>query len=124
MATQPSKAHETQKQGGKMRINLTGHNVNMTPALNDYVQSKIGRLERRFDNVTSASVVLQVEKLMHKAEATIRVSGGELHADAVDQNMYAAIDALGDKLDRQITRHKEKLTERRRADSGRKIMES
>lgn len=107
-----------------MRINLTGHNVNMTPALNDYVQSKIGRLERRFDNVTSASVVLQVEKLMHKAEATIRVSGGELHADAVDQNMYAAIDALGDKLDRQITRHKEKLTERRRADSGRKIMES
>jgi len=107
-----------------MRINLTGHNVNMTPALNDYVQTKIGRLERRFDNVTSASVVLQVEKLMHKAEATIRVSGGELHADAADPDMYAAIDALGDKLDRQITRHKEKLTSCRRTDGGLKSMDS
>ncbi len=102
-----------------MQINVTGHHVDMTPALNDYVKAKLGRLERRFDNVTSVKVVLTVEKLLHKAEATIRVSGGELYADAAHADMYAAIDALGDKLDRQIRRHKEKLTDHHRAEGGR-----
>ncbi len=92
-----------------MQINLSGHHVEVTPALRDYVSSKLQRLERHFDNVTNAHVVLTVEKLRQKAEATIHVAGGSLHADAVDGDMYAAIDALIDKLDRQVKRHKEKL---------------
>lgn len=96
-----------------MQINLSGHHVDVTPALKDYVTNKLQRLERHFDHVTNAHVTLTIEKLQQKAEATIHVSGGNLFADAVDEDMYAAIDALADKLDRQIKRHKEKLKGRR-----------
>jgi len=93
-----------------MQINLSGHHVDITPALKEYVSSKFTRLERHFDRVTNAHVVLSVEKTRQKAEATIHITGGNLFADAVDSDMYAAIDALTDKLDRQVKRHKEKLT--------------
>lgn len=106
-----------------MQITLSGQHVEITPALNEYVKTKLGRLERRFDSVTTVNVVLKVEKLMQRAEATMRVSGGELHADATHEDMYAAIDALGDKLDRQITRYKEKLTDHHRATGGIKAQE-
>ena len=96
-----------------MQINLTGQHVEVTAALRDYVQNKLMRLERHFEHVTNAHVVLSVEKLRQKAEATIHISRGNLHAYAVDEDMYAAIDALADKLDRQIKRHKEKLTDHR-----------
>ena len=96
-----------------MQINLDGHHVDVTPALREYVTNKLQKLERHFDHVTNAHVVLTIEKLRQKAEATIHVSGGNLFADAVEEDMYAAIDALTDKLDRQIKRHKEKLTQRR-----------
>ncbi|MBW8189466.1 ribosome hibernation promoting factor [Neiella marina] len=92
-----------------MQFNLTGHHVEITSALRDYVTEKLGKIERRFDNITNAHVVLNVEKLRHKAEATLHVSGGELFATAESDNMYAAIDALTDKLDRQVIKHKEKL---------------
>jgi len=91
-----------------MHINLTGHHVELTPPLHDYVNSKMEKLERHFDHVTDVHVVLSVEKLRHKAEATLHVSGGTLFADAVQEDMYAAIDSLTDKLDRQVLRHKEK----------------
>lgn len=92
-----------------MQMNLTGHHVDITPALRDYVTTKMEKVERHFDNVTDAHVILTVEKLRHKAEATIHVSGGNIYADAVEEDMYAAIDALIGKLDRQVKRHKEKL---------------
>lgn len=92
-----------------MQLNLTGHHVDITPPLRDYVNSKMEKVERHFDNVTDAHVILTVEKLRHKAEATIHVSGGNIHAESVEDDMYAAIDGLIDKLDRQVKRHKEKL---------------
>jgi putative sigma-54 modulation protein len=101
-----------------MQLNLSGHHMDVSPALKKYVESKLQRLERHFDNVTQVHVVLGVEKLRQKAEARIHVSGGQLFADAVDEDMYAAIDALADKLDRQIKRHKEKLTNHHRQNGG------
>ncbi len=93
-----------------MQLNLTGHHVEITPALKDYVNSKLVRIERHFDNVTDINCILTVEKLRHKAEAKINVSGGTLFADSVAEDMYTAIDSLIDKLDRQVKKHKEKLT--------------
>lgn len=96
-----------------MQINLTGHHVDVTDALRTYVDEKIARLERHFDHVTNVHVILSVEKLDRKAEATVHVAGADVFADAVHQDMYAAIDALVDKLDRQVIRHKEKLKSHR-----------
>ena len=106
-----------------MQINLSGHHVDISPALRDYVTSKLSKLERHFDHVTNAHVVLTVEKLLQKAEASIHVSGGQLFADAVEEDMYAAIDALVGKLDRQIRRHKEKLTDHHRSEGGLKTLQ-
>lgn len=96
-----------------MQISLTGHHVDITEALKNYVDSKFERLERHFDNVTNVHVILSVEKLRQKAEATMHVNGARVFADAVQEDMYAAIDGLIDKLDRQVIRHKEKLTNHR-----------
>jgi putative sigma-54 modulation protein len=92
-----------------MQVDVTGHHVDVTPALKDYVRTKLGRIERHFDHVTDVHCILTVEKLRHKAEATLQVSGGRLYADATEEDMYAAIDGLMDKLDRQVRKHKEKL---------------
>lgn len=97
-----------------MQLNLTGHHVEITDALRAYVAEKLQRLERHFDHVSNAHVILSVEKTRQKAEATINATGNQLHADAVEEDMYAAIDALADKLDRQIKKHKEKLTDHHR----------
>lgn len=97
-----------------MQINVTGHHVELTPALRDYVNEKMDRLERHFDHVTDVHVILSVEKLRHKAEATMHLSGNSVYADATEDDMYAAIDGLVDKLDRQVKRHKEKLTDHHR----------
>lgn len=101
-----------------MQVNLTGHHIDVTPPLREYVNSKIERLERHFDHVTNIHVVLSVEKLRHKAEATVSVSGGNLFADSTREDMYAAIDSLVDKLDRQVKKHKEKLTDHRRSEGS------
>ena len=104
-----------------MQINLDGHHVDITPALRGYVNSKFSKLERHFDQVSSVHVVLSVEKMVQKAEANIHVSGGDLFADAKAENMYAAIDALIDKLDRQIIKHKEKQSNYHRHGGSSKI---
>lgn len=96
-----------------MQVNLTGHHVDITEPLRAYVDEKIARLERHFDHVTNVHVILSVEKLQQKAEATVHAAGADVFADAVHQDMYAAIDALIDKLDRQVIRHKEKLKSHR-----------
>ena len=85
-----------------MQLNVTGHHVDITPPLREYVENKIQRLERHFDHVTNVHVVLSVEKVRHKAEATLHISGGNLFADSESDDMYAAIDSLADKLDRQL----------------------
>jgi ribosome hibernation promoting factor len=94
-----------------MQLSVTGHHIEITDSLRNYVGTKFTRLERHFDHMTDIHCVLTVEKLEHKAEATIHVGGGTIHADSIEQNMYAAIDILADKLDRQLKKHKEKLTD-------------
>lgn len=100
-----------------MQINLTGHHIDITAALKNYVDNKFERLERHFDHVTNVHVILSVEKLRQKAEATLSINGANVFADSVHEDMYAAIDTLIDKLDRQVIRHKEKLTNHRNGDS-------
>ncbi len=103
-----------------MQLNMTGHHVEITPALKDYLNGKLTRIERHFDSVTSINCVLTVEKMRHKAEAKVNVTGGTLFAEAVEDDMYAAIDGLIDKLDRQIVRHKEKLTDHHARDRNKR----
>ena len=91
-----------------MNIHVTGRQVEITPALQDYVVSKLSRITQRFDQVVDISVTLSVEKLEHKAEALVRVPGNDIFADANSADMYASIDSLVDKLDRQLARRKEK----------------
>ena len=97
-----------------MQINITGHHMDITPSLRTYVSSKFERLERHFDNMTNIHVILSVEKERQKAEATIHVNKRNLFADSEHDDMYAAIDVLIDKLDRQVKKHKEKLTNHHR----------
>jgi putative sigma-54 modulation protein len=92
-----------------MQWSVTGHHVEITQSLRNYVGTKLAKLERHFDNMTDIHCVLTVEKLQHKAEATIHLGGGTIHADSIEPDMYAAIDILIDKLDRQVKKHKEKL---------------
>ena len=92
-----------------MQLNLSGHHLEITPALRTYVTNKMERLDRHFEGMTNIHVILGVEKLRQKAEATLHVSGANLFANAEHEDMYAAIDALTDKLDRQIKKHKDKL---------------
>lgn len=96
-----------------MQLSLTGHHMDITDALRGYVQEKLQRLERHFDHVTNVHVVLSPEKNQQKAEATVHISGADVFADSTDDDMYAAIDALIDKLDRQVLKHKEKVQSRR-----------
>jgi len=96
-----------------MQISLTGHHVDITGALRSYVDSKFERLERHFDHVTNLHVVLSVEKLRQKAEANLHVNGADVFANCVEEDMYAAIDGLVDKIDRQVKKHKEKHTNHR-----------
>lgn len=94
-----------------MQSTITGRHLEITPALQDYVEAKLARLARHHEPPTSAQVVLSVQKLEHKAEGILQISGETVYADAVEADMYAAIDALADKLDRQLKRHKEKRSE-------------
>ncbi len=103
-----------------MRINVTGHHVELTDPLRNYVNEKFERLERHFDHVTDVHVVLSVEKLRQTAEATMHISGGKLFADNTEEDMYAAIVGLTDKLDRQLKKHKEKITVHHRSEGAMK----
>jgi putative sigma-54 modulation protein len=102
-----------------MQLTLTGHHVEITPPLRDYVTKKLDRVQRHFERVVDVHCVLTVEKLEHKAEATVGVSGAVLHADARHEDMYAAIDALADKLERRVRKHKEKVSDHHAAEVAR-----
>jgi putative sigma-54 modulation protein len=103
-----------------MQYSVTGHHVDVSPAMRDYVEQKLGKLERHFDHLTDIHCILTVEKLRHKAEATVHLTGGTLHASAENDDMYAAIDSLVDKLDRQVKKHKEKLSNHHARDSAKR----
>lgn len=96
-----------------MNLKLTGNHVEITDPMREYVISKIGKITRHFDHVIDVSVILSVEKLKQKAEANVHVRGKDIFVETDSEDMYASIDSLVDKLDRQILRHKEKNLERR-----------
>ena len=93
-----------------MNLNINGHHLEVTPAIRNYVIGKLDRVKRHFDHVIDASVTISVVKLVQRADVTLHVRGKDIHAEASHENLYAAIDALADKLDRQVLRHKDKLT--------------
>lgn len=97
-----------------MNLTVTGRHLDVTHSLRHYIIEKMDRLERHFDSVSNIHVILSVEKLRQKAEATIDLSGGKIYADTIDGDMYAAIDLLTDKLDRQVIKHKEKTKDHHR----------
>ncbi len=93
-----------------MQINVTGHHVDITPALRDYVTNKLQKIERYFSNITNVHVILSVDKkFQQKAEARMHLARAEVFAESEASDMYAAIDLLIDKLDRQVLKHKEKM---------------
>ena len=89
-----------------MNLSVTGHHVTVTPAIRSYVESKLDRVLRHSDNVTTVSVILSVQKLRQKAEANMHLRGKDLHVEADHEDLYAAIDAMIDKLDRQVLKQK------------------
>jgi putative sigma-54 modulation protein len=95
-----------------MNLNVSGHHLEVTPALRDYVREKLGRVTRHFDHVIDAHVVLSVDKLRQKAEVTLHVRGKDIHCACEEQDLYAAIDLLIDKLDRQVLKYKDRRQER------------
>lgn len=96
-----------------MNLNLTGVHLEVTPAIRAYVVAKMDRVNRHFDHVIDVNVILSVEKLRQKCEANVHVRGKEIHAESIDPDMYAAIDSLADKLDRQVLKYKEKASAHR-----------
>lgn len=100
-----------------MQLNVTGHHVDVTTSMKGYVEKKLDRIVRHSDHIIDVHCILTVEKLRHKAEAKVLLNGAMVYADAVDMDMYAAIDALADKLDRRVKKHKEKLADHHALDA-------
>lgn len=106
-----------------MNVQLTGHQIDITPALRDYVNLKLERVKRHFDHMMDVNVVMSASKLIKKVEVNVHVRGRDLFVESADEDMYAAIDGLVDKLDRQIIRHKEKVTDHRPSGNTRAAVE-
>jgi len=100
-----------------MNLNVTGHHLPITPAIREYLTTKLDRIKRHFDHVIDVSVIFSVEKLQQKVEATVHVRGKDIFVESTHADMYAAIDDLIDRLDRQILRHKEKVAGARNGDA-------
>jgi putative sigma-54 modulation protein len=94
-----------------MQLSVSGHHVEVTDSLRGYADSKIRKIARHFDLVSDVHCILTVEKLRHKAEATVHVNGNPIYADQTEEDMYAAIDGLADKLERRVRKYKEKLVD-------------
>jgi putative sigma-54 modulation protein len=99
-----------------MNLQITGHHLEVTPALRDYVNNKLDKVTRHFDHVIDVSVILSVEKLKQKAEVTLHVRGKDIFVETEDTDLYAALDALVDKLDRQVLKYKQKLQDHHRGE--------
>lgn len=96
-----------------MQLNITGNHIEVNAHLRSFLKRKLGKIERHHDRITSVHVVLSIDKITHRAEATVHALGNEIYADASAGDMQTAIDSLVAKLDRQIIKHKEKLTKHR-----------
>jgi putative sigma-54 modulation protein len=96
-----------------MNLSVSGHHLEVTPALRTYVESKLARVRRHFDHLIEAHVILTADGLRQKAEVTLHVRGKDLHCESEEDDLYAAIDLLADKLDRQVLRYKDKLNDKR-----------
>jgi putative sigma-54 modulation protein len=92
-----------------MNLHLTGRHVEITAAIRDYVVGKLDRINRHFEHVIDVNVIMTVQKLDQRIEANVHLSGKDIHVQCNDGDMYAAIDQLMDKLDRQVVRHKDKV---------------
>ena len=92
-----------------MQISVTGHHITVSEPLREYVESKLEKINKHFNNITNVHVILTVEKLEQKAQAHVHLDGSEIHAEAIEEYIYASIDSLIDKLDRQVIKYKEKL---------------
>ena len=92
-----------------MNLTIHGNHIDVSPALRNHITGKLAKIERHFDQVIDASVQLSVEKVRQRAEITLRVRGNNIHVEAVEEDLYAAIDTLVDKLDRQVIRHKNRM---------------
>ena len=102
-----------------MQISVSGHHLDVTESIRAYTLEKFEKIERHFEHITNIHVILELEKNVQKAEATVHIKGGELFAEAESEDLYAAIDQLVDKLDRQILKHKEKVIDRSHRPSAR-----
>jgi putative sigma-54 modulation protein len=91
-----------------MNVQITGHHLEVTPAIRDYISNKLTRVTRHFDHVIDTKVMLSLEPLKHRAEMTLHMRGKDVHCEAAEENLYAAIDVLIDKVDRQVVEHKKK----------------
>lgn len=92
-----------------MNLTIHGNHIEVSPSLREHITGKLARIERHFDQVIDATVQLTVEKVRQRAEITLRVRGNNIHVEAVEDDLYAAIDTLVDKLDRQVIRHKDRV---------------
>lgn len=101
-----------------MNLQVSGHHLDVTPAIHEYVTGKLERVTRHFDNVIGVNVILSVDKLKQKAEVTVHLSGKDIHVEAVDGDLYAAIDLLVDKLDRQVLKYKQKIQDHHRGEKA------
>ena len=101
-----------------MNLQISGHHIEVTPALREYVETKLDPVIHHFDQVTGVSVVLSVEKLKQKAEVTLHVPGKDMHAEESGEDLYAAIDVLFDKLDRQVQKYKQKVQDHHRGEKA------
>lgn len=99
-----------------MNLQISGHHLEITPALRDYVTGKLERVTRHFDHVIDVNAILSVEKLKQKAEVTMHLSGKDIYVESIDEDLYAAIDSLADKLDRQVQKYKQKLQDHHRGE--------
>ena len=97
-----------------MNLQVSGHHLEITPALHDYVTGKLERITRHFDNVIDVNVILSVDTLKQKAEVTVHLAGKDVYVESVDEDLYAAVDGLVDKLERQVQKYKQKLQDHHR----------
>ncbi|GAB3259274.1 HPF/RaiA family ribosome-associated protein [Chitinimonas naiadis] len=100
-----------------MNLTISGHHLDVTPAIREYVETKLERVTRHFDHVIDMGVTLSVDKLQQKIEVNVHLRGKDIHVEATEPDMYAAIDLVADKLDRQVLKHKEKRYGDRHSDA-------
>ena len=105
-----------------MQLSISGHQLEITDSLHHHVSEKVEKIVRHFDHVTNTNVVLHVEKTRHIAEATVNTKGAMIHASSTADDMYTAIDSMAQKLDRQVIKHKEKLTDHHQNEQSLKYM--